>query len=185
MNGQDAYNNLLVPYSIMPMNSSLDFVAREVDIAQPVMASGPGAANQGGDFIAYRHSGNAGAWATGDRTDALTSANDGAGQHLIAFAQNQRDEIRMMDVAGACSAQAGMKQTTYVRTPRIRKMTPREWERLQGYPDDFTLVPHRGKPMADGPRYKMLGNSMAVPCISWIGERIQTVEAITARKAAA
>ena len=49
----------------------------------------------------------------------------------------------------------------------------------------FTLVPYRGKPMADGPRYKMLGNSMAVPVIRWIGERIAAVEALTARKGGA
>jgi DNA (cytosine-5)-methyltransferase 1 len=55
----------------------------------------------------------------------------------------------------------------------IRRLTPRECERLQGFPDDFTLVPVRGKPAADGPRYKALGNSMAVPVMSWIGKRIE------------
>ena len=65
----------------------------------------------------------------------------------------------------------------------VRRLTPRECERLQGFPDDFTLVPHRGKPMADGPRYKMLGNSMAVPVVRWIGERIAAVDAIPAHLA--
>lgn len=55
---------------------------------------------------------------------------------------------------------------------RVRRLTPRECERLQGFPDDYTLVPVRGKPAADGPRYKALGNSMAVPVMHWIGERI-------------
>ncbi len=41
-----------------------------------------------------------------------------------------------------------------------------------GFPDDHTLVPYRGKPAADGPRYKALGNSMAVPVMRWIGQRI-------------
>jgi len=54
----------------------------------------------------------------------------------------------------------------------VRRLTPTECERLQGFPDGYTQVPHRGKPMADGPRYKMLGNSMAVPCMAWIGRRI-------------
>ena len=58
----------------------------------------------------------------------------------------------------------------------VRRLTPRECERLQGFPDDYTLVPHRNKPMSDGPRYKALGNSMAVPVMRWIGERIQMVE---------
>ena len=62
----------------------------------------------------------------------------------------------------------------------VRRLTPRECERLQGFPDDWTLVPVRGKPAADGPRYKALGNSMAVPVMRWIGERIASVEAMTA-----
>ena len=67
----------------------------------------------------------------------------------------------------------------------VRRLTPRECERLQGFPDDYTLVPHRGKPMADGPRYKALGNSMAVPVMRWIGERIAQVDAIASARAAA
>jgi DNA (cytosine-5)-methyltransferase 1 len=55
----------------------------------------------------------------------------------------------------------------------VRRLTPRECERLQGFPDDWTLVPHRGKPAADGPRYKAIGNSMAVPVMRWIGKRIE------------
>lgn len=59
----------------------------------------------------------------------------------------------------------------------VRRLTPRECERLQGFPDDQTLIPYRGKPAADGPRYQALGNSMAVPVMGWIGRRIQMVEA--------
>lgn len=58
----------------------------------------------------------------------------------------------------------------------VRRLTPRECERLQGFPDDWTLIEYRGKPAADGPRYKAIGNSMAVPVMRWIGERIQMVE---------
>ena len=57
----------------------------------------------------------------------------------------------------------------------VRRLTPRECERLQGFPDDYTLIPCRGKPAADGPRYKALGNSMAVPVMAWIGRRIDMV----------
>jgi DNA (cytosine-5)-methyltransferase 1 len=57
-----------------------------------------------------------------------------------------------------------------------RYLTPLEWERLQGFPDNYTLIPYRGKPASDGPRQQALGNSMAVPCMHWIGERIQMVE---------
>ena len=60
----------------------------------------------------------------------------------------------------------------------VRRLTPRECERLQGFPDDYTLVEYRGKSAADGPRYRALGNSMAVPVMRWIGERIAAVDAI-------
>lgn len=58
----------------------------------------------------------------------------------------------------------------------VRRLTPRECERLQGFPDDFTLVKFNGKPACDGPRYKAIGNSMAVPNIEWIGRRIDLVD---------
>jgi DNA (cytosine-5)-methyltransferase 1 len=59
---------------------------------------------------------------------------------------------------------------------QVRRLMPIECERLQGFPDNYTQVPHRGKPAADGPRYKALGNSWAVPNVYWIGERIQMVD---------
>ncbi|UBS40965.1 DNA cytosine methyltransferase (plasmid) [Bifidobacterium longum] len=179
---------------------------------------------------------------------------------VAAFASNQRDEVRELEVAGALAAQPGIKQQTYIcradgqtnamegenlaptltshakkdppliypaedstgedepvtsqihggkpgggkgaliqrdmsatlsthntQTPitgdhekrdlTVRRLTPRECERLQGFPDDYTDIPYRNKEHApDGPRYKALGNSMAVPVMRWIGERIRTVE---------
>lgn len=104
-----------VAWSIMPQNSGKDFKAREVDVAQPIMAGGPVGGNQGGDYIQQ-------AWA-------------------------------------------------------VRRLMPIECERLQGFPDNFTNIPWRGKDTApDGPRYKALGNSMAVNCMSWIGQRIDLME---------
>ena len=64
---------------------------------------------------------------------------------------------------------------------QVRRLTPVECERLQGFPDGYTAIPWRGKPAdqcPDGPRYKALGNSMAVPVMRWIGKRIQMVEDI-------
>jgi len=62
---------------------------------------------------------------------------------------------------------------------QVRRLTPTECERLQGFPDNFTQIPWRNKSAddcPDGPRYKAMGNSMAVPVMRWIGERIQMVE---------
>ena len=62
------------------------------------------------------------------------------------------------------------------RSTVVRRLTPRECERLQGWPDDHTLVPYRGKPASDAPRYKAIGNGMAMPVLRWIGERIAAWE---------
>ena len=147
----------------------------------------------------------------------------GGGRPLpaIAFTQNQRDELREVEIPGSLSAQPGMKQQTYIAQgavafepgsiarnagpagesdlcptlrkemgdnqpavrlgTAVRRLTPTECERLQGFPDGYTSIPWRGKPAdqcPDGPRYKALGNSMAVPCMVWIGQRIQSVEDI-------
>ena len=64
---------------------------------------------------------------------------------------------------------------------QVRRLTPTECERLQGFPDNYTQIPYRNKPAKscpDGPRYKAMGNSMAVPVMRWIGERINMVEAL-------
>jgi DNA (cytosine-5)-methyltransferase 1 len=55
----------------------------------------------------------------------------------------------------------------------VRRLTPTECHRLQGFPDDHCAITVRGKPAADGPQYKALGNSMAVPCIAWILNRMK------------
>lgn len=68
--------------------------------------------------------------------------------------------------------------TTAVLHDGIRRLTPRECERLQGMPDDYTLIRYRGRPGQDGPRYRCLGNSKAVPVVRWIGERIDAVDRV-------
>jgi DNA (cytosine-5)-methyltransferase 1 len=84
------------------------------------------------------------------------------------------------DIAGTLQRGGEGGRVDGVMTPQmaVRRLTPRECERLQGFPDDYTLVEYRGKPAADGPRYKALGNSMAMPVMRWIGERIAAVDAI-------
>lgn len=172
---------------------------------------------------------------------------------VLTFAQNQRDEVRILDgVAGALAARPGVKQQTFVADARavycasdsgtnssvnldiaptltvhdsksasyvslpktlqvrsgkegggkgalvqddmsatltcglqqtlfpgngsVRRLTPLECERLQGFPDGWTDIPYRGKNHAsDSARYKALGNSMAVPVMQWIGRRIKEV----------
>ena len=69
------------------------------------------------------------------------------------------------------------QQAAVAFADQIRRLTPVECERLQGFPDGYTNIPWRKAAKSpDGPRYKALGNSMAVPVMRWIGRRIQTVE---------
>jgi len=63
-------------------------------------------------------------------------------------------------------------------TMQVRRLTPVECERLQGFPDGYTDIRPRGKDTPDGPRYKALGNSMAVPVMRWIGERVNLVDSL-------
>ena len=95
------------------------------------------------------------------------------GIHGVAFQQNTRNEVRYINgdgqIAGALMAQPGMKQQNYIQqTMRVRRLTPMECERLQGFPDSYTNTPTS----SDTTRYKALGNSMAVPVMKWIGQRI-------------
>ena len=83
------------------------------------------------------------------------------------------DQVKTLTSQG----KQGDSEPCIVRTPSmgVRRLTPRECERLQGFPDDYTMIPWRRKPAdqcPDGPRYKALGNSMAVPVMRWIGKRI-------------
>lgn len=92
-------------------------------------------------------------------------------------------KITEQDVCPTLTAAAKQgDQTPLALQPMIiRRLTPRECERLQGFPDDWTLIPWKGKPIdqcPDGPRYKAIGNSWAVPCARYIGERINLVEEI-------
>ena len=112
-------------------------------------------------------------------------ANAG-GQVAVAFQERGRSDGPELEVGGevACALTApnggGRAQERNILTPSmaVRRLTPVECERLQGFPDDFTRIPWRNKPAdqcPDGPRYKALGNSMAVNVMSWIGQRIAGV----------
>jgi hypothetical protein len=258
-----------VAFSIMPQNSGKDYKAREVEVAQPIMAGGPVGGNQGGDYIMQPvafSAGDSGNDASFDIAPTIRKGGDGGGNQVaIAFsckdhgADAAEDLSPTLRALGAYDANGGGQMAVAVplqevgkRTgvstddPRagigigqdgdpmftlqagaqhgvatvepytlairgrgdthnlearqdglanalltpnggragigvgavaagmaVRRLTPVECERLQGFPDNYTNIPWRGKPEApDGPRYKALGNSMAVPVMRWIGKRI-------------
>ena len=89
------------------------------------------------------------------------------------YAKLDEATSKTLDAATGLNPTCSQGGTAAIQQMQVRRLTPRECERLQGFPDDYTLVPHRNKPAADGPRYKALGNSWAVPVVRWIGERIK------------
>lgn len=114
-----------------------------------------------------------------DQSLTLATGND---QVLAYRWQNDADGIVPDEVASTLRANGTTtdERTTgaYVQqaSMQVRRLTPVECERLQGFPDGYTNIPWRGKPESpDGPRYKALGNSWAVPCARWIGERIKGI----------
>ena len=100
----------------------------------------------------------------------------------VAFAENSRAELRLEGGNGSrCGTlstgggKPGQGVPMVATTARIRRITPLEAERLMGFPDNYTAIPWRKKPASecpDGPRYRALGNSWAVPNVRWIGQRI-------------
>ncbi|MDW3683897.1 DNA (cytosine-5-)-methyltransferase [Cupriavidus sp. CV2] len=120
------------------------------------------------------------------------SHQNGGGHLAVAFAENSRAEVRLEggdgQVTGTLSTgggKPGQGTPSVITGMAVRRLTPRECERLQGFPDDYTAILRSGKPAADGPRYKSLGNSMAVNEMCWLGDRIASVEAIEHRRNAA
>jgi DNA (cytosine-5)-methyltransferase 1 len=171
-------------------------------------------------LTAYRNAGDGCAYEEGDITAPLTTGTDQCAQ-IVAYnvCFNDANGVRPDRPNGGLYVTEAITAPTLTQAPidtkiveramAVRRLTPRECERLQGFPDDYTIVPsYQGwRPMdkdetpescrelgltarqskttgkwrvkdADGPRYKALGNSWAVPCARWIGERIAAVDAI-------
>lgn len=128
----------------------------------------------------------------GDVSPTLRSMNErhstpnGGGQVAIAIQERAVSENPENGPQGAGFRDDGAAYTLESRhhvqavalAMAVRRLTPRECERLQGFEDDYTLVTYNKKPAKDGPRYKALGNSMAVNCMRWLGRRIAQVEAL-------
>lgn len=121
--------------------------------------------------VLYRTNAKGQVQAQGDVSAALTTSTDPCAQ-ILAF-----DAKQVTSATNRSNPKPGDPCHTLVaHTLVVRRLLPVETERLQGFPDGHTDVPYRGKSAADGPRYKSIGNSMAVPVMRWIGERIHTVE---------
>ena len=116
-----------------------------------------------------------------DHTGPLSRSQTVAVAQPVAFTTEQTPKFND-DCALTLTKQSptggGQPQCVSVAM-QVRRLTPVECERLQGFPDGWTAIPWRGKPASqcpDGPRYKALGNSMAVPCMRWIGQQLDKVK---------
>lgn len=109
------------------------------------------------------------------------SGETGKGDAAPLVATAFYNEATLKVCEGVChtlrsrNTDGGVPDGVMTPTMAVRRLTPRECERLQGFPDDWTKLDDK---TADRPRYKALGNSMAVPVMAWIGQRIQAVEDI-------
>jgi DNA (cytosine-5)-methyltransferase 1 len=92
-----------------------------------------------------------------------------------AVAENERGEVRFMDVVGALGepgGKLGQGNGTILTHERVRRLTPRECERLMGWPDDHTRWDATGRAIADRWRYRMCGNGVVAPVAEWIGRQL-------------
>ena len=114
---------------------------------------------------------------SGTCAPSLGRTSSGMGVAVANLTQMTHRENRAHVEPGRPSPPADGSGGLHLVTPHaVRRLLPVECERLQGLPDGWTDVPYRGKPASDGPRYEAIGNSIAVPCLRWIGERIAKVE---------
>lgn len=128
---------------------------------------------------ALRTNPNSGPDGMGVQSDHAYTLEARAEVQAVAIMENQRGELRVSDRCNALTSGGGKPGQGYPAAMigmAVRRLTPTECARLQGFEDNYlSQVMVRGKPMADGPMYKALGNSWAVPNVSWIGRRIYSM----------
>lgn len=132
-------------------------------------------------FSSKDHAADAGETAPTLRAMPHDASHPNGGGQVAVCVQEGQTGVREYETAGTVRSDAPGSQPggSLIRhRMAVRRLTPRECERLQGFPDDYTLIPYRRKPAADGPRYRAIGNSMAVPVMRWIGERMRLVDAL-------
>ena len=112
-----------------------------------------------------------------DMTGTLRRETHGHEPVVMAFDWQSGGDSRGLDPKPTAQLQS-CQTPAVMQSMAVRRLTPVECERLQGFPDGYTDIQPKGKATPDGPRYKALGNSMAVPVMAWIGKRIQEVEGI-------
>lgn len=146
-------------------------VQTDNNLSQTLQAKNPQAVMTSAPTISATLQTTCGEWS---RADGFTMMSYDMKQH-----HNPQPTDSFSLTTENCSSVRG--DTPLIKTNSVRRLTPKECERLQGFPDNYTQIPYRKKDAEncpDSPRYKAMGNSMAVPLMKWIGERIEMVEAL-------
>jgi DNA (cytosine-5)-methyltransferase 1 len=184
LNGQDVYSDQVIAFDYKQsgeVNPTLRSLAHDKSHANS--GSHVAVAIQSVNMVRERKQNGIGI----SENDVMYSLTE-RDQHAVAFTERTRKDGRNFEsqeelayaVTNPGSGGRTHSRQLYQPQSGVRRLTPRECERLQGFPDDYTQIPYRGKLAADGSRYRALGNSMAVPVMAWIGWRIEMVEAICA-----
>ena len=157
----NAGGQVAVAFTITPSNSNADYNDREAHKAQALTGGGNSPSARGGDMVVMPY------------TLAIRGRGD---SHDLEYRQDGTSNAILTPNGGRGGVGVGAVAAGWA----VRRLTPMECERLQGFSDGYTDVPYRGKKAADGPRYKALGNSMAVNAMRWLGRRIELVSNLSA-----
>ncbi|EMI6980994.1 DNA cytosine methyltransferase [Pseudomonas aeruginosa] len=143
------------------------------------LSAGGGKPGQGQPCIAFSckdHGADAGEISPTLRAMGHGASHANAGDQVAVCITGEITHTLKAEGFDASEDGTGRGQPITPEAAGVRRLTPRECERLQGFPDDYTLIPWRGTPATecpDGPRYKAIGNSKAVPVVRWIGRRLK------------
>jgi len=166
--GTDLYNGAITGEVAVPMTNRSDGTGTGPTVMQPICLM-----DQGGSVMNIEH----------DMSGTLrreTHGHEPIVMQSVAFEPGKMKRLGYgnaeLGLSPTLRASAGDNQVAASVGMAVRRLTPVECERLQGFPDNYTDIQPKGKATPDGPRYKALGNSMAVPVMAWIGKRIQEVE---------
>lgn len=141
-------------------------------VAFKVRGQGHYTGENNGDISKLGQAGGSGLLMSDEKTFTIATSQD---QYILW--QARMDGVRVTTEQDTVLTLTSFMGTGGNNVPfiNVRRLTPRECERLQGFPDDYTLIPYKGKEASDAVRYHALGNSWAVPVITWIGQRIEMV----------
>jgi DNA (cytosine-5)-methyltransferase 1 len=150
-------------------------MAQPISIHPHCIGRSPEAGPQGKEYLtdgtAYCMDSRGQPQAVAQPITAAFKGGQGSGAGGIGYSEHVAPTLPASD--------GGNRTPTLLNGMAVRRLTPVECERLQGFPDNYTEIPWRGKTETpDGPRYKALGNSMAVPVMKWIGEGIDDVNSL-------